>query len=358
MTAARPPRTENRPEWWDAQNDRAMLICRVSDPGQTDGVSLPMQQHRQQQYAQSVGLRVVATHSFQESAKKSEQRERFHAAISEARREKIKHLVFYVWDRIARNFTDAEILEELIRDGDVVLHIASGGNVLHADTDDAAFFLFDICIAQAKQENRGRRRKTIDGMEQRCRNGWYPSRPPWFYEQVPMLDENGRPKKRGSTIVGPTAEGRRLVRREMDLHLAGHSLDRIRSICLAENLVPAKLVPTYHRTSVEKHLKQDFYAAIPSPHDDFRSQFTWRGVSYEAKHEPIFTADEWAKLQQAPPVQDVDARGAVRAGAAHPRLRRRCLRVQDHVLAGDQAERHDVRLLPLRGRQARASWSR
>jgi DNA invertase Pin-like site-specific DNA recombinase len=115
-----------------------------------------------------VGLHVAQSRSFQESAKKSQLRAEFHAAIDDARRNKIRHLVFYVWDRITRNFTDAEILEELVRDGEITLHIASGGSVLHANSDDSEFFLFDINVAQAKQDNRNRRRKTLDAMIQRC----------------------------------------------------------------------------------------------------------------------------------------------------------------------------------------------
>lgn len=274
-----------------------MLICRISDRKQLDGVSLDAQRHQQEQYVARVGLKVVALESFQESAKKSALRSQFHGAIERARRENIRHIVFYVYDRIARNFTDAEILEELVREGALVIHVASGGTVLHQDSDDSEFFLFDINIAQAKQDNRARRRKTIDGMKQRCRNGWYPSRPPTFYFQQPAVDEHGRMKRRGSIVVGPSEEGRRLVRREMELHLKGFSLDRIRQRCLDEGLVPLSLIPVYRRSAIEKRLKQDFYAAIASPHDGFKSQFVWRGEYYEAKHEPIFTADEWARLQ-------------------------------------------------------------
>lgn len=293
-----------RPAWWVEDNDRAMLICRISDKKQKDGVSLEAQEHHAKEYAQRFGLRVVATRPFQESAKKSKLRAEFHAAIDEARRKNIRHLVFYVWDRISRNFTDAEMLEEMIRDGEITLHVASGGTVLHAGSDDADFFLFDITIAQAKQDNRARRRKTIDGMEQRCRNGWHPSRPPSFYRQVPVLDEEGRPKRRGSTVVGPSPEGRSLVRREAELHLQGMSLELIRKRCVEEGLVPASRLAQYTTSMIDRHLKNCFYAAIPNPHPDparpgemYISQFVWRGIWYPAKHEPIFTADEWTKLQ-------------------------------------------------------------
>jgi DNA invertase Pin-like site-specific DNA recombinase len=141
---------QSTPGWWDDTNDRAMLICRVSDRRQLDGVSLDSQQHEQTTYAARVGLNVVATESFQETAKRSKLRAAFHAAIEKARTSNILHIVFYVWDRIARNFTDAEMLEDMIREGEVILHIASGGTVLHKESDDSDFFLFDINIAQAK----------------------------------------------------------------------------------------------------------------------------------------------------------------------------------------------------------------
>src|SRR5258707_199292 len=122
---------EQKPAWWDDTNDRAMLICRVSDRKQLDGVSLETQEHHQQLYAERVGLRVVATEPFQESAKRSKLRAQFHAAIEKARRQNIRHLVFYMWDRIARNFTDAEMLEELVGEGEVIIHVAQTGAVLY-----------------------------------------------------------------------------------------------------------------------------------------------------------------------------------------------------------------------------------
>jgi DNA invertase Pin-like site-specific DNA recombinase len=274
-----------------------MLICRISDRKQLDGVSLDAQKRHLREYAENNNLIIAHTASFQESAKASKLRPQFHAAIEEGERLKVRHLVFYMFDRVSRNYTDLEMLEELVQSGEIVLHIASGNVVLHKDSDDSSFFMSDINVAQAKQENRTRRRKTIDGMIERCMNAWYPSRPPSFYVQQPLIDDNGRMKRRGSTIVGPTEEGRLLVRREMELHLKGYSLDRIRDICLSEGLVPSKSIPTYRRSAIDKHLKTPFYAAIADGDHDFRSQFVWRGVRYKGKHTPIFTVEEWAKLQ-------------------------------------------------------------
>ncbi len=114
--------------------------------------------------------------------------------------------------------------------------------------------------------------------------------------QQPVLDANGRPKRRGSTVVGPSPEAVRLLRREMGLRLTGHSLDLIRETCLAEKLVPLALIPHYRRSTIEKRLKNVFYAALARPHDGYKSRFEWRGEQYEGKHEPVLTAEEWDAL--------------------------------------------------------------
>lgn len=290
---------EPKPAWWDPHNNRAMLICRISDRKQQDGVSLDAQDHNLREYAAANALAVAAEASFRESAKRSKHRRQFHAAIDKAVREGIRHVLFYAWDRMARNSTDAQMLEDMACDGDIVLHVVSERRVLHSGADDSEFFTFDINIAQAKQDNRNRKRKTIDGMEQRCRNGWYPGVPPQFYWQEPVLDDHGRRKRRGSTVEGPSEEGRHLVRREMELRLAGHSLDSIRATCASEGIVPLSLIRTYSRSIIDRHLKQPFYAAIPTPHDGFKSKFIWRGTEYEGKHKPIFTAVEWTRLRES-----------------------------------------------------------
>lgn len=122
-------------------NNLAMLISRVSDRKQRDGASLNTQEEKQREYARSTGLKIVAVQSFQESAKDSELRHQFHAAIARALREGIGNVVFYVCDRVARNFTDGEMLEKHVRAGKFKVHIAASGNVLHKDSDSSEFML-------------------------------------------------------------------------------------------------------------------------------------------------------------------------------------------------------------------------
>jgi len=152
-----------RPPWWAPSNNRVMLICRISDKKQREGASLDTQQCEQEQYACGADLKVTTIESFQETAKESELRDQFHAAIAKALRIGIRHIVFYVYDRIARNFTDAEKLEKLIRADKLTLHIARSRNVLYAGSDDSEFMLLDFNILQAKQENRARSRRCPSG---------------------------------------------------------------------------------------------------------------------------------------------------------------------------------------------------
>ena len=304
MTAVRRP-VHERPRWWDDSNDRAMLICRISDRKQKDGVSLEAQDHHGREYAD----RVEIAPSHREAVSGERREVAAPRGVSRCHRRSSP-----TEDQAPHLLCLGPRHEELHRRGDVggdrseMARSSStsraAGRFFTPTQTTPSSFLFDINVAQAKQDNRNRRRKTLDGMEQRCRNGWYPSRTPSFYAQVPSLDENGRPKRRGGTVVGPTEEGRRLVRREMDLHLKGFSLERIRRKCITDGLVPARYLATYTATQIDDHLKNIFYAAIPNPradperpHETFRSQFVWRGNWYEGKHEPIFSAAEWERLK-------------------------------------------------------------
>jgi hypothetical protein len=65
---------EQRPAWWDGTNYKAMIICRISDKKQLDGVSLQTQEHHLRDYVERMGLDLAATEPFQESAKNSQRR--------------------------------------------------------------------------------------------------------------------------------------------------------------------------------------------------------------------------------------------------------------------------------------------
>ncbi len=102
------------------------------------------------------------------------------------------------------------------------------------------------------------------------------------------MGANGAVKDRGGTIELLPA-GRALLRRMYELRLAGRSLEAIGGIIVAEGLWAA-LGRKNRRLiggDIEHLLKHEFYAGW----------FTWREERYRGKHDTVFSADEWERLQ-------------------------------------------------------------
>src|SRR5688572_23556003 len=125
----------NGPQWL-GRSSRALGIVRVSSSGQKDNTSPEMQREGVVAYARDKGLELVEVVQIEESAKDSKARKKFHAAVERLHDEGIRHVIFFVWDRTTRNFTDHEILEGLIRSDQIVLHVANDRWILSVDSDE------------------------------------------------------------------------------------------------------------------------------------------------------------------------------------------------------------------------------
>ncbi len=309
-------RREESPRWIGC-NRRAVGIVRVSNIRQLDGNSPTTQRKGITAYAADVGIQLARIEEFHESAKRSKDRIKFHALIERARSEGIRHLVYFVWDRTTRNFTDHEWLEELIRDDVFVLHVAHDNRVLHKDSPDSDWLSADFNTLTAKQYSRDLRRRANESMRTKAETGWYPTRPPIGYVNQKLMGDDGQIKERGG-IIALTDWGRVLVRRMGELRLACVSLDGIAESVLGEGLVPARKQWRFkgngRRSGVERILKDVFY----------RGDFQWGGKLYRGNHAPVFTREEWEAIQEAgrerPPQQKRKHEGLF----GRPPLRLRC----------------------------------
>ncbi|MBI1948626.1 MAG: recombinase family protein [Deltaproteobacteria bacterium] len=279
--------TINAPRWL-GKSPRALGIVRVSSKKQGDNNSPGVQREGITAHAQALGLHVVDIVMLEESAKSSDARVKFHAALARAKKEKVRHLVFWVWDRTTRNFTDYELLEDLIRRDEMVLHVAHERWQLHAGSDEGDWLKAEMNTLVAKTYSRQLSRRAKESQDAKAKDGWYPTRPPLGYRNAKLVGANGVVKDRGGTIV-LLAEGRALLRRMYELRLAGRSLDAIGQAVVADGLWAAlgrknrRLVAG----DIEHILKHEFYAGW----------FSWRDERYRGKHEPVFTQDEWERLQ-------------------------------------------------------------
>jgi DNA invertase Pin-like site-specific DNA recombinase len=260
----------------------------VSSKKQGDNNSPGVQREGIIAHAKAHGLHLVDVVVLEESAKSSEARVKFHAALARMKKEKVRHLVFWVWDRSTRNFTDYELLEDLIRRDEMVLHVAHDRSQLHASSEEGDWLKAEMNTLVAKTYSRQLSRRAKESQDAKARDGWYPTRPPLGYRNTKLVGANGAVRDRGGTIDLLPA-GRALLRRMYTLRLAGKSLEAIGKLIVDEGLWAAlgrknrRLVAG----DVEAIIKHEFYAGW----------FTWRDERYRGKHEAIFTADEWATLQ-------------------------------------------------------------
>jgi site-specific DNA recombinase len=273
---------------WLGKSDRALGVVRVSSKKQGDNNSPGVQREGIVAHAKAHGLHLVDVLVLEESAKRSEARVKFHAALARMKKDKVRHLVFWVWDRSTRNFTDYELLEDLIRRDEMVLHVAHDRSQLHASSEEGDWLKAEMNTLVAKTYSRQLSRRAKESQDAKARDGWYPTRPPLGYRNVKLVGANGVVRDRGGTIELLPA-GRALIRRMYELRIAGKSLEAIGEAVVSEGLWAAlgKRNRRVLRGDVEHVLKHEFYAGW----------FTWRDERYRGKHEPVFSADEWERLQ-------------------------------------------------------------
>jgi site-specific DNA recombinase len=295
-----------KPPRWLGKSARAIGIVRVSSKKQGDNNSPGVQREGITAHAKAHGLQLVDVVMLEESAKSSEARVKFHAALARAKKEKVRHLVFWVWDRTTRNFTDYETLEDLIRRDDLVLHVAHERWQLFAGSDEGDWLKAEMNTLVAKTYSRQLSRRAKESQDAKAKDGWYPTRPPLGYRNAKLVGTNGVVKDRGGTIELLPA-GRALLRRMFELRIGGHSLEAIGEVVVKEGLWTAlgRKNRRVLRGDVERFLKDEFYVGW----------FTWRDERYRGKHETVFSVDEWERLQatfnRAPYGSPLDTGGAL-----------------------------------------------
>ena len=270
---------------WQKQtnNRKAVAIIRRSSHKQDDNSSAEIQLQSIQGYCQAEQLELVKVEEFIESAKNANKRPLFNRVKDWALKNNVTHLVFYMQDREARNLTDFEINQDLVRAGIFIIHYANGKKVLHKDSPSDDWFMSAISTVLAKEFSSKLSERVLDAMELKAKTGWFPGNKPTLgYVHRRAVDERGAERKRG-TIIVPTSDDQilRLVRREFQLRAEGYSLDLIRTKTIEEGLVPAALKRAYSRAGIDFRLKNKFY----------RGRFDWRGEEYVGNHELIIDRD-------------------------------------------------------------------
>lgn len=262
---------------WLGNNPKSIGIHRVSSSRQKDNTSHGVQGHETDEYCKFNGLCLERVFEIVESAKDSDLRKKYHAAIKWALDNDIRHIIFYMFDREARNLTDNEENEKLVRRDRIVLHYVRERKVLHKWSPDSDFLMRDFHAIQNKQYSRTLSAKVGDSMRRKAEEGWYPANiPPLGYVPQATHNEEGKERRRGKVVgLDPILKNRQTVLREYELRARGLSFEEIRKKIIDEGLCPTRTSLTYHASVVESRIKNPFY----------RGRFRWEGKEYQGKHE-------------------------------------------------------------------------
>lgn len=276
---------------WIGDNRHAIAIIRKSSDEQSS-ISHETQESEIRAYCQQHGLILKPENIFRivESAKDSDHRRKYNEAIDSALNKNLRHVLFYMYDREARNLTDAEKNAKLVKADLLCLHYVREQKVLHKGSPSSDFFMRNIHVVMNTQFIENLRVKVVDGMKQKAAMGWYPSNNvPLGYSVKRMVDENGRVMKRGATVgVCPDEKRVRWVQREFELRAKGYSYRDIRQAIIDEGLVSHEKAAKYRVGVIEKRLKNIFYDG----------RFLWRDIEYEGKHPRIISPELFKAAQR------------------------------------------------------------
>lgn len=270
-------------------NTKAIAILRVSSLRQKDGISHETQEKEIREYAKEHGYDIKQVAAIIESAKDHESREKFNAWIKWALTNGVRHIIWYMADREVRNFTDLERMEKLIRQDSIEVHYVRERKHLHSKSPDSDFSMREIEAWRDKQLSRTIATKMSDAMLTKAQSGWYPGNwPPLGYKHQKLKGDDGKELKRGSVIVIDSNEKAvKQVTREFELRAEGLSFQEIRNKIVSEGFISPERIPNYHKSEVEKRLKNPFYAG----------KFRWGGELFDGKHPLIIPREIVLKVQ-------------------------------------------------------------
>jgi len=272
-------------EWKTEPNKKALLIIRRSGYGQKENTSGDTQLRESLEYAKRHELEVAHQESIIETAFKRKERKKFRALIERALRENIRHVLFFWSSREARNLTDIEENDELIRSGKIIIHHVSEGKVYWKGTPDSDFTYRELNAVINKSESRSKSTMLKASLRTKALGGWWPYRhTPMGYIHHKDRDKFGNPIKGTAKLgIDPDSRNVRLVQREFELRAQGISYDEIRRKNLEEkNLVPETMRQTYSRHAIEERLKNPLYWGY--------FYLTDTPTRYEGQHEKIIPA--------------------------------------------------------------------
>ncbi len=129
---------------------KAILLARVSSKEQEEGQSIPAQERRLREYAESKGLVVEEVFKITESSTKDTRKE-FEKILERIRKSReTVALVADTIDRVQRSFKESVVLDNLRKDGKVEIHFMREGLILNLRSNSSDILRWDMGVMFAR----------------------------------------------------------------------------------------------------------------------------------------------------------------------------------------------------------------
>lgn len=232
---------------------QAVILARVSSQEQESGYSLAAQERNAQEYCASKGYRVLKVFSIVESSTQGH-RVKFHDMLNYIKKQPgCVAIVSDTVDRFQRSFKETLELDPMLKAGKVELHFLKNGLIIHQNSSANDTTMWRMCVLMAENYVLSLSDNTKRGLNQKIRNGEWPSKAPVGYKNI---EQNGVK----TIILDPIAAP--LVQKFFEDYATGnYSLEQAARDFKKAGLVSCKGVP-FNAASMHRTLSNPFYYGV------------------------------------------------------------------------------------------------
>lgn len=259
--------------------NKAIIYARVSSKDQDLQFSIPAQLKLLHAYASQNNIRIAESFKDVETAKKAGRTEfnRMLAYLKE--NNTVQHILVEKTDRLLRNITDYALVDQLIEDFNITIHLVKENVILSKDSRSNEKFIFGIKALMAKNYSDNLSEEVRKGMLEKASQGIYPSIAPYGYL-------NAKVDGKKLIVIDPDAAA--YIKQMFFLFASGsYSLSTLKNKMLADGMVYRGGKKLY-KSKIEAILKNEFYTGV----------FYWKNKRYDnASHEPIVSRELFQRVQ-------------------------------------------------------------
>lgn len=258
---------------------KVVIYARVSSKEQEkEGFSIPAQIKLLEEYAQQKSFEVVQTFCDAETAKK-QGRANFKELIEFVKKNKsIKIILVEKTDRLTRNFHDYVLVDDLINNKDIEVHLVKENEILIKNSRSNTKLMHGFKVLLAKNFIDNLAEETSKGMMEKASQGFFPTKAPYGYL-------NNTHQK--TIEVDP--EKSKFVQKAFELYSTGnYSLKLLKDCLFKEGYIFRPSTPKAPIASLHKILKNEFYIGY----------FNFKGLHRIGHHAPLVSMQLFKEVQR------------------------------------------------------------